>query len=74
MNKKYPSSFTDFLTHFRGDNSFKNIISEVPTKQSLAHFPAYCLPKIWNNLNISYKRLEPRLFKANLKDLFLSKY
>ena len=40
-------------------------------KQSLAHFPAYCLPKIWSNLNISFKRLESiRLFKANLKELF----
>ena len=75
MNKKCPSSFTDFFTHFRGENRSKNIILEVPTKQSLAHFPTYCLPKIWNNLNISYKRLESlRLFKANLKELFLSKY
>ena len=75
MNKKCPSSFTDFFTHFRGENRSKNIILEVPTKQSLAHFPTYCLPKIWNNLNISYKRLESlRFFKANLKELFLSKY
>jgi len=72
MNKKCPSSFTDF---FR-ENRSKNIILEVPTKQSLAHFPTYCLPKIWNNSNISYKRLleSLHLFKANFKELFPSKY
>ena len=29
MNKKCPSSFTDFFTHFRGENRSKNIILEV---------------------------------------------
>ena len=75
FNKKCPSSFTDFFTPFRGENRTKKFILEVPKKKALEHFPTYCLPKIWNNLNITYKNSESlRMFKENIKESYLSKY
>ena len=75
FNKKFPSSFTDFFTPFRGENRTKKFILEVPKKKALEHFPTYCLPKIWNNLNITYKNSESlRMFKENIKESYLSKY
>ena len=40
-----------------------------PLKSTHYHFPAYCLPKIWNDLPLTYKNSDStRKFKDNLKE------
>ena len=46
-----------------------------PLKASLNHFPSYQLPTTWNKLTLTYKSIDSfRMFKDNLKELFLSSY
>ena len=75
INKKCPPSFEDTFKQFHGDNRSKNYVPNFPLKASLNHFPSYQLPTTWNNLTLTYKSIDSfRMFKDNLKELFLSSY
>jgi hypothetical protein len=74
-NARCPTSFNNFLTPFRGENRTKSFVLDPLIKRSLERFPSYFLPKVWNSLAIELKRESSfSLFKANLKQLSLSKY
>ena len=67
-----PPSFEHFFTPFSQKHRSKQYILNVPLKKKLDSFPSYTLPKTWNNLSLTLKRISTfNTFKKHLKkDIF----
>ena len=65
--------FMQIYTQDALPESFKNI--DRIKNDSLAHFPTYFLPKVWNSNSLTVKNILPQnLFKNTLKKSMLSSY
>ena len=72
INNFCPNSFTGFFTPYNNENRSRNFRLPVPFKKSLDHFPSYNVPKIWNNLGLTYKRIENyQSFKSKVRELLI---
>ena len=74
LNSLCPKSFNGFVVPYSNENRSKNFKINVPFKKSLDHFPTYTLPKTWNELGLTYKRITNiGSFKFNIMDMLICK-
>ena len=73
IHKSCPKSFDNFFTPLSGDNRSKSFKLQVPKKKKISHFPSYKIPKIWNELHLSIKRINSfKQFKIIIREMLQS--
>ena len=70
-----PDSFKNMFTPLSEPNRTNSFKLDRIKNDSLAHFPTYFLPKVWNSNSLTVKNILPKnLFKNTLKKSMLSSY
>ena len=70
-----PSSFNNMYEPLCNNNRTACFRIDVPKYENLHYFPAISFPRIWNRINIDYKKAKSTsILKKSLKETFFLKY
>ena len=75
VNKKLPSSFNNFFVELPNFNRSQTFQLEILKRSNLKFFTSYAIPKLWNELPLSLKRIVSlKAFKTTYTNTLIASY